>query len=1492
MMENLEKSFKNNKISSNIYMDDKKAKIIEKINIIKKALIYSFKDGEELSKYQIYQIKLIDDLINNKNTTVEQLKSKLETLKKDITREMEMKKQADKKSEERKSTLKMLTEAEGYDVKYLNEDIEYVNKKNKLLTQYYPQKKGNMNLSQKEEDALIKKEIQQKSQKVKKFTYMDSVRTAIKYLETRDPKYFTFIEKLSDKEKAELKHKLIKEHRLNDLNKIKKSANVKRLLKPVEKQPKRKTWKKTITHEDIVNANNFMILRDEKQRKKEVISGKKLHKLYKKNKLIKEQRKLKLIVVFEYTDPQGKKEEREETVGIYDINEYTNIDNLLQHKEEQFRRKHIHGKEDSTHYYSENIKKIKSFYHIKSAVRKINKNQIDIKMTNENVMRRDWLKYSKSIDKDSYNDMGNKCVYKLLVKFLKPVWTKVDEKKLFEYFKENCKEEFEINEDEEDERKFQEKLRQEKLNKSLSVNSDEIKITYHHPISYDDEDNEDDEDEYKITSYYPVSYDDEDNDEEEEENEQKEYVDKIIPFEERGISTRMIGKLCLDKNITMYAMNQDDNCIYNNKQELIDAGKKPENSAYHPLCFYSIDKHMYLLNNIYGAFKSIGETQKKKKNVITLSTAMEFDVKKEDDDNFIKDRIMIENIKFEDATELKDCIIFMKQSDLKKDIVKYIKNTKNIPSMKIENNKIIKMEIKEKNLTIVCENSNVINHNQILEICKNSKIPFKNQSVGTLVKNLENDFFKPSRLHLTKEQKEMLSKDGCNKCKLMYLGYQYDHIIPLSVCGDNSISNFQALCEECHLEKTKRENDCGLYFKNDNNISSSFNDMGLNIIKSYLSKHWAVVDNLQYKRNLNNKIYKIDHIGCRRNILSYSKYDYPQYTVMDDPKEYSGEKINCGMYYIECNLYVSGLRGNGWYSHVIIKRCLEKKLINQDMIKYEFIPSYTISGTHFKSFIEHIKKVCSEEDKKIIESNIKDGTKKPLLSKTCINSYVGMQAIMKSEFHSTRFTKSTEEASARMTEDNIFVQNWKISKDITLYEMTETIKILTDDIYLPIYNQILAIEACNLYDLEEFIIENNGIVIDRNTDSILYEGIELDISKFFWDDEKKNEKYRYEKPTLLKCRSVCDIIRDEKYIMPKIEYNIINEIKNDVYFENLIDEVYKSKQGCLIKALSGCGKTEFMKRFIKKLENENIIIDKVAPSNKSARLITGRTIHKMATELKISNLKERLLVKKLENVKYIFVDEYGMLSSEFYRLLLFIKRYVPEICIIVAGDITQLAPVGDRYHGEYDTSALHYIVDGNKMEFKTCHRSDKRLFNLYTNLDNINIDDFRPKEKTQLNICYIHTTRKRINQEMNILFSKNKEVIKVEKNEKKKNTQEGMIYEGCPIVAFENKKTILNKKVWICNSDDYIIKKIDIVKETFTITFINENDEDEDIDIPANLFNTMFYFGYARTVHSLQGSTLNENYTIFDWCHRGFDDRLKYVSLSRAKTITQINIMP
>ena len=82
-MENLEKNIQNNKISSNIYMNKK---YIKKIEALSESL---FLKNKELSGYQKFQKNLITEFIK-KDATEEQYQYKIESLKNDLKREMEI----------------------------------------------------------------------------------------------------------------------------------------------------------------------------------------------------------------------------------------------------------------------------------------------------------------------------------------------------------------------------------------------------------------------------------------------------------------------------------------------------------------------------------------------------------------------------------------------------------------------------------------------------------------------------------------------------------------------------------------------------------------------------------------------------------------------------------------------------------------------------------------------------------------------------------------------------------------------------------------------------------------------------------------------------------------------------------------------------------------------------------------------------------------------------------------------------------------------------------------------------------------------------------------------------------------------------------------------------------------------------------------------------------------------------------------------------------
>ena len=100
-----------------------------------------------------------------------------------------------------------------------------------------------------------------------------------------------------------------------------------------------------------------------------------------------------------------------------------------------------------------------------------------------------------------------------------------------------------------------------------------------------------------------------------------------------------------------------------------------------------------------------------------------------------------------------------------------------------------------------------------------------------------------------------------------------------------------------------------------------------------------------------------------------------------------------------------------------------------------------------------------------------------------------------------------------------------------------------------------------------------------------------------------------------------------------------------------------------------------------------------------------------------------------------------------------------------------------------------------------------------------------------------------------------------------------------PVIARKNCEAS-----YIANNETFTIKEIRHKKQIIVI-----EDDQRKIKIPFKDFQYMFYVAYCITVHKSQGSTYNQPYTIHEF--NRFDERLRYVSLSRATDISLINII-
>ena len=85
------------------------------------------------------------------------------------------------------------------------------------------------------------------------------------------------------------------------------------------------------------------------------------------------------------------------------------------------------------------------------------------------------------------------------------------------------------------------------------------------------------------------------------------------------------------------------------------------------------------------------------------------------------------------------------------------------------------------------------------------------------------------------------------------------------------------------------------------------------------------------------------------------------------------------------------------------------------------------------------------------------------------------------------------------------------------------------------------------------------------------------------------------------------------------------------------------------------------------------------------------------------------------------------------------------------------------------------------------------------------------------------------------------------------------------------------------NNQRFKIKKLGV----FTITI--KDDKGNTREINNNDFQKYFMVAFASTVHSAQGMSIGQSYTIHEWDR--MDQRMLYVALSRSRSLEYIHIM-
>jgi hypothetical protein len=422
-------------------------------------------------------------------------------------------------------------------------------------------------------------------------------------------------------------------------------------------------------------------------------------------------------------------------------------------------------------------------------------------------------------------------------------------------------------------------------------------------------------------------------------------------------------------------------------------------------------------------------------------------------------------------------------------------------------------------------------------------------------------------------------------------------------------------------------------------------------------------------------------------------------------------------------------------------------------------------------------------------------------------------------------------------------------------------------------------EAMELHKLSQLVGRYSWVKTD-----CVYTASKVDLSQYEWAEGVP--KYRSEVPNItnievMKGKKNGRRVEDggpvyvEQYIKKSTTWKNVEDTDD---FHSLAENVY-DMQSCNIDGMAGTGKSTLIGHIKEMFKKKKVNYVCLAPTNQAANIIGGKTICLFVGQ-HFSNMK--YLKKMLFGDKFggaleaIIVDEISMVHEIYYKFFITLKRMKPDLRFVVVGDFKQLEPVKDRLQCDYSNSrALYELCKGNRISLTKCRRSDDTLFNICKKPMEVDTNIFT-KNFTMRHICFTNKKRIEINDICMKKFIRGKNHITIKPYVYDKNSQEMKIAVGMPIIGRIN-----FKEYRIVNNEVYHVESIDRKRKVINIS----NGE----AIPIIYFSRWFYMAFATTTHKSQGATIREAYTIHEW--NKMNERLRYVALSRATCIKNINII-
>ena len=119
---------------------------------------------------------------------------------------------------------------------------------------------------------------------------------------------------------------------------------------------------------------------------------------------------------------------------------------------------------------------------------------------------------------------------------------------------------------------------------------------------------------------------------------------------------------------------------------------------------------------------------------------------------------------------------------------------------------------------------------------------------------------------------------------------------------------------------------------------------------------------------------------------------------------------------------------------------------------------------------------------------------------------------------------------------------------------------------------------------------------------------------YYFGEAKKVPKYRMCQGRRCEIGRLPKWLRTYDYILEEPTWNIIEDVKdNDM--SPRVNNILDSDKSCNIDGRAGTGKSHLIKMLQEEMNKRNINYETLTPTNKSAFVINGRTMHTFKSEI-------------------------------------------------------------------------------------------------------------------------------------------------------------------------------------------------------------------------------------------------------------------------------------